>query len=394
MITLITGVPGAGKTAWLISQLLKLQITQPHRRLLAHGIKEFKLSHVQIYCRNPKCEICGENELVIQSLKYKDSVADEFNHQNDLIFVEDWPLWKKPSDLIVIDEVQRAWTTKAGTPMDSIALLDTHRHHGLDFWLLTQSPKLVHVDVRVMVSRHIHLAGKWNGRKEYEWPACRENVLSTSDAVERPYTLPKKVYKYYKSAEVHTKLEQRKPISFYATIIVLLLAGTMCVYAFNRVTGRIDAPPLPDQAHKPTESGAATAAAGEGGAVASKSSRANIADPVTYDDYIKSMTPVVPGHPWTAPIYKEIAKPVSFPIMQGCILIDTKDDKRCQCYSQQNTVIYTRPEVCRTFVQQRPFNHFLPDKGSEQGQMMASNDNGVYAPKNQNRQKFGSNVPH
>lgn len=371
MITLITGTPGAGKTAWLISQLLKLQITQPHRRLLAHGIKDFKLSHVQIFCKSEKCDICTSQA-----------------KPEGALYLEDWPIWKRPYDLIVADEVQRIWKSKTGTIKvpDDIALLDTHRHYGLDFWLITQSVKLLHTDVKVMISRHIHLVAKWNGRKEYEWPECHENVQSTSDAVERPYSLPKQVYRFYKSAEVHTKIDKRKPISFYATIIIMILASSMCVYAFNRVTSRVDAPPLPDQASKPPEADAAPAASGEGGAVASKSSHVNTADPVTYDDYIKSMTPVVPGHPWTAPMYKELAKPVSFPIMQGCILIDTKDDKRCQCYSQQNTVIYTRPEVCRTYVQQRPFNHFQPDKGSEQGQMMVSNDN-------RGRNRFGSNVP-
>ena len=54
-------------------------------------------------------------------------------------------------------------------------------------------------------------------------PEVRENTLSRADAVTRPYTLPKHVFKLYKSAEVHTVQEKRKPLAFYASVLALVV---------------------------------------------------------------------------------------------------------------------------------------------------------------------------
>jgi len=84
----------------------------------------------------------------------------------------------------------------------------THRHYGLDFWLISQGPHLFHNFIRLLVSRHIHLVARWSGRIE----------------------------------EVHTKQDKRKPLSFYATIGALVLAVAMSAFVVQRIQSRI-APP-------------------------------------------------------------------------------------------------------------------------------------------------------
>jgi hypothetical protein len=78
------------------------------------------------------------------------------------------------------------------------------------------------------------------------------------------------------------------------------------------------------------------------------------------ENVIKSLTPVITGLPWTAPIYHDIAKPVSMPIIKGCIRDVTGD--RCACYTQQTTVIDMPHAVCLVYVQHHAFNPFIADK--------------------------------
>jgi len=358
MITLITGGPGTGKTAWLVSQLLQLQIQQPHRRLLAHGIKEFKLSHKQIFCRNNKCEMCASSETVQQSLKLTDPI--EFNKINDLLFVEDWPEWKRINDLIVIDEAQRAWKSKAGLVMDSIALLDTHRHAGIDFWLLTQSPKLLHIDVRVMVTRHIHLLANWRGRTQFEWSEVSDNVQSTQNAVQRSYKLPSEVYRYYKSAEVHTVQEKRKPLSFYLMIVAAVFAVVVVTFAVVRVKMRAT-----KNIEKETVSESKQFTAGTfAPALESAQGGVKSSEPLTKEQFYAAYTPVAPGVPWSAPAYQELAKPRVMPILVGCIISKKTDDQRCNCYTQQGTLIALDYASCAYQIDHRVFNPFKDENKS------------------------------
>lgn len=201
MITFLTGGPGTGKTAFLISQLLEIKKTQPYREFFIHGIRDFTgFKHTTIYCHSPLCDLCTAAKIPEGSY-----------------YVEEYPKWFKPHFLIVVDEVQRIWPVKMlAASIEAVSRLQTHRHYGLDFWLVSQSPKLVHVDVKAMIGRHVHLVAKWSGRKQYEWPEVRDNINARTDAVERPYTLPKEVFKMYSSAEVHTKQDKRVPLSLYA----------------------------------------------------------------------------------------------------------------------------------------------------------------------------------
>ncbi len=349
LITLVTGGPGAGKTAWLVSQLIQMKVQQPHRRLLAHGIKEFKLSHEQIFCRNPNCEMCSDNDIFQQSLKYPES-------SKDLLFVEEWHQWKRPYDLIVIDEAQRAWKSKPGAVLDSIALLDTHRHSGIDFWLLTQSPKLLHVDVRVMVTRHIHLVSKWNGRKEYEWSEVSDNVQSTLSAVERSYSLPTHVYNFYKSAEIHTKQDKRKPITFYVMLAAIMFALVAISFTVIRIKKRVA-----NRSEIDNVSETSLPAAGSGALAPDPAAgeTVNGSEPITTkEQFFSAYTPVVPGVPWSAPVYKEMAKPRTMPILVGCILSKKTDNPRCNCYTQQGTVIDLDYASCAYQINHRSFNPF------------------------------------
>ncbi|SEQ63295.1 zonular occludens toxin domain-containing protein, partial [Nitrosomonas ureae] len=72
--------------------------------------------------------------------------------------------------LIVVDEAAYPWPAiDLKDPPEYIKYLSQHRKHGLDFLVITQSPKFVHPFVLENADRHIHLSQEWSGNKQYEW---------------------------------------------------------------------------------------------------------------------------------------------------------------------------------------------------------------------------------
>jgi len=344
MITLITGSPGTGKTAWLIAELMKLRTAQPYREIFIHGIRDFTgFRHQTVYCKSKLCDLCTAAAI-----------------PDDAHFIESWPDWYKAHFLIVIDEVQRVWSQSNGSNCtEAISRLQTHRHYGLDFWLVSQSPKLIHADVKSMIGRHIHLVQNWAGRKQFEFPECRDNTNSRSDAVIRPYSLPSNIYQYYKSAEVHTTLDKRKPLAFYAVLLIFLVfIGLLGV-----IYARFSSAKMNTDLVQP-----AVAAAGVGGALASPAPAADTTashdklDVSTPEKLIRAYTPVIPSAPWSAPAYAEMAKPVTFPRVVGCI----HNSSKCTCYTQQATIVDMQDAVCRMLVVRKSFNQFQADEQNQQ----------------------------
>ncbi len=235
MITLITGTPGTGKTAYVVSEILNLDGTRP---VYIHAIPDLKLPHTQIYCRSTLCEPCQS------ALK-----------PDDAPFVETWPEWAPQGAILVLDEVQRVWRPRgpsAAVP-ESVAGLETHRHKGLDFFLISQGPHLFDGNVSRLVGRHVHLVAKWAGRYAYEWPECHRDTGSVTGAVKRNYKLPAKVFDLYTSATLHTKQEKKKPLAFYLIFPVIIISVLLSWRVYVRIQKAMHPEPLPLPADtKPT----------------------------------------------------------------------------------------------------------------------------------------------
>lgn len=351
MITLITGGPGTGKTAWMLNQLLDLRVAESDRLFFIHGVRNLRgISHETIYCRSQLCDICRLQDSEIEA-RLKTSIPPKF--------VEDWPRWKEPNSLIVVDEVQRIWRPTNGSQAvhESISALETHRHYGVDFWLISQGPHLFHNFIRLLVGRHVHLVNKWSGRTEYEWPECKQDVQSRSDAVQRPYALPKRVYSLYDSAEVHTKQDKRKPLSFYATIGALVLAVVVGGFVIYRIKNRIN----------PVESAAVAPVAG--GAASSAPPDAAVAGVANTSSSFPDFEPTVAGVPESAPAYAGLVKVVSAPILAGCVL--NKHTDKCSCYTHQATPYPASQDYCLETVKNHRFNPYFERKSIDSKNMIA-----------------------
>ncbi|WIT11128.1 zonular occludens toxin domain-containing protein [Paucibacter sediminis] len=204
MITLITGAPGAGKTAALVDLLLQLT---KGRAVYCDGIPELQLPHVPL--DDPKR----------------------------------WPELVEDGAAVVIDEVQRVWRPAgAGARVPAeIEALETHRHRGLDFFLITQHPNLLHQNVRRLVGRHIHLRDVGMlGRWWYEWPEATNPETFRAAPIKKRYSLPKRVFGKYKSASIHIKPIRSMPRSVLVLGAAVLALGGLGVRAYSSVSSKLD----------------------------------------------------------------------------------------------------------------------------------------------------------
>ena len=205
MLYLLTGVPGSGKTLKVVSMLAK-QKDFMNRPLYVDGILDLKIPHEEI----PE----GES-------------------------IQTWPKWAPPGAIIVVDECQRIFRPRpSGSKVpDYVAELETHRHRGLDFLLITQHPRLIDVHLRGLIEHHTHF-GKTNLglRRKLEWttggakdPESRANIREALISV---YRLDKSVYGLYKSAEEHTKIRtKRSKVLYLIPIAIAMLGGGLYYFA-------------------------------------------------------------------------------------------------------------------------------------------------------------------
>lgn len=220
MITLITGAPGNGKTCYVVSQLWKEGKDRP---LFCWGIDGLKIDHQQL----PELD----EWTVAKPLKEDPSVIE---HEFAL----------PAGSLVCIDEAQKVFRARSAASKvpPYVQAFERHRHHGLDFYLLSQSPHLIDANVRALVGRHIHLYSTWKGRTLVEWSGCKNPTAKTDigEGARRSFKLPSDVFELYDSAEIHTKIKRRAPKELYVSIGALLglvLGGFYLAGRFNEITG-------------------------------------------------------------------------------------------------------------------------------------------------------------
>ena len=338
MLYLYTGVPGAGKTLYAVSNLVKRKDFKD-RPIFVDGIKD--LDHDKInYFDIPE----GES-------------------------IQTWPKWAPPGAIIVVDECQRIFRPRpSGSKVpDYVAELETHRHRGLDFILITQHPRLIDVHLRGLIEHHTHL-GKTNLglRRKMEWttggakdPESRANIREALISV---YRLDKSVYGLYKSAEVHTKIRTKKSKLLMLFPLALCLVG-YGVWSFTGFWGKFSG----EEKQTKTASTTQTAQA------QTQSSAVSASEPVSNGQYPKAETkpeepkkphlseedyqPRIAERPETAPIYDGMNKAVkAMPWPAACI----KAENRCTCYTDQGTKIKDiGKQTCLNYVKDGlPFNPY------------------------------------
>lgn len=287
-IELTTGVPGAGKTLYTVSEVLRplaastveIEGRAVPRRLCIAGIPDLLIAHELVEAKqvppegytDPWGDLIrrpGEPPVTWAKQQTLQEGRDSFTRwiacfegdaeaQPVPRLVENWWLWVMPGDVLVIDECQTVFR-----PMPSgrrapafIRQLEVHRHYGIDLVLITQHPQLLHAAVRALVGQHRHVRRLFGRRAAlvYEWDHCSppERVKTATTKV-WPYK--KSAFGLYKSSQLHTK--QRWGTSWP------MVLGLCAVLALPFLWWRA----LSGTAHKGAEMAASAAASAPAGVV-------------------------------------------------------------------------------------------------------------------------------
>ena len=324
MLNLVTGVPGAGKTLNTL-------------KMVEDEISETDRQNRQIYYR-------GIRELTLDGWEEisDDQVKEWFNFP--------------PGSIFVIDECQQIWPNNRGQNgqmPESISRLDTHRHQGYDFYIITQQPTLVDHGVRKFVGRHYHYERQmgWEGCRRLHWERCvdrpQDDEPMRDQAIKERIKFPKKYYSAYKSAEIHTfKKRFPKKLVYLVGLLGTFALGAAYVYANVIDRGGDFEPSQYEDIPVTSES----------------TGRSLLPDlgnqrgvPMTTEEYVAQYQPRIPGFPHTAPIYDELTVVKTFPRPQ-CVHFVDRDE--CRCFSQQATPIEMDFPTCLQIVESGWFNPF------------------------------------
>jgi zona occludens toxin len=246
VITLETGVPGSGKTLYCVDKLLRALVGSKVKHKDSDG------NVVEI----PRTIYTNVNGLLLEHEKIGpggewtcDGKTKEWKQVegSNRLGLHNWYEWAKPGAVIVYDEVQKPWPlAAAGSPVPPcIQALETHRHMGVDFIVLTQHPMLIHANLVRLVGRHLHIRrmGNMGLAIVYEWDTCSRTLLYKNAFSKGAYRYDKKVFQLYKSAELHTKQPRRIPSLLYGVLIAALGIAYFAPSSYSRISERINPKP-------------------------------------------------------------------------------------------------------------------------------------------------------
>ncbi|MCE5360000.1 MAG: hypothetical protein JJ714_03220 [Acidithiobacillus sp.] len=205
MLAIVSGVPGSGKTLWVVDQILN-NPEFSSRPVYVHGIEDFN-----------------------------------FNARSGLFRLDDPTKWEDcpQGSVIVFDEAQFPFPVRPASkaPPSYIDNFSTHRHKGFDIFMTTQHPTMLDAHIRKNCGRHLHFLRVF-GLKSctiFEWPEYRTDNDSAARrklALVKRWSYPKSVFGAYKSADVHT--HTRKIPRKVLMIPVFLVVGALIFFFWFR----------------------------------------------------------------------------------------------------------------------------------------------------------------
>lgn len=300
MLHLITGTPGAGKTLYAVSLIVKYE--DANQRALIYNAAALKHNKELIEKHN-LADYFASYSYFSKKTKEQETVLfepDHFDYLNDKLRTENIFLdinfyngickiikndldldlktlkdvrhiyanidglkvpnvrpieidWRKCPDgsIIFYDEIQLIYEYSTDNKQDKeniVKELTIHRHRAFDIYGITQFPSLVHTNYRAVVGLHYHLHRGWGAPSAtvYVWANCRDkpNSLGNKLTAERDFRFnyPKRLYQYYESATANT-VKLRVPLKLFAILIIpllgLFLVGNMLFGGGNNFLGTI-----------------------------------------------------------------------------------------------------------------------------------------------------------
>ena len=300
MLHLITGTPGAGKTLYAVSLIVKYE--DANERALIYNAAALKHNKELIEKHNLADYFASytyfskktkEQETVLFEPDHFDYLNDQLRTENIFLDIQFYngickiikndldldlktlkdirhiyanidglkvpnvrPIeidWRKCPDgsIIFYDEIQLIYEYSTDNKQDKeniVKELTIHRHRAFDIYGITQFPSLVHTNYRAVVGLHYHLHRGWGAPSAtvYVWANCRDkpNSLGNKLTAERDFRFnyPKRLYQYYESATANT-VKLRVPLKLFAILIIpllgLFMVGNMLFGGGNNFLGSI-----------------------------------------------------------------------------------------------------------------------------------------------------------
>jgi zona occludens toxin len=331
MITLITGLPGNGKTLFGLWHI-KQRAERETREVYYHNIKDLTLAWTPF-----------------EAEKWMD-----LPHGSIIVFDEGQFVFSKKPNGSKLPE----WYEQ----------LATHRHRGFDIYIITQHPSLLDNFVRQLAGQHYHVVRKFGLQRAtiYEWSATNpapQNIASQKSAIPFKWAYPKEVYGYYKSAEVHT-VKRAIPAKLFMAVGLVIGVLALGYWALNRYQHRTDKLKAEATSQTQLAASAGSSPVRPGGVPAAEF------DPVAdVKHYVAMETPRIAGLPQTAPKYDGLTVPVRVPVPAACIQIGDVRSKRqvgCKCFSQQGTPMDVGFNMCVEFARNGYFQDFDAERDQKQ----------------------------
>jgi zona occludens toxin len=261
-IELITGTPGAGKTTFAVATRIAGEVGRKiklddetclklgydlgqviERRIVVSGVRGLKIEHERVPHiltgdATPPSEVAKWNAMQTEEVDGKRIESDNPVYQrlpgtpplDVLCIVQNWWLWVKPGDLLVIDEAQFVMPrgSLGRKPPYWLQAFEIHRHYGIDVIVITQHPQLIDTTVRALVGIHRHV------RSVMGSPVCMVYVWDHAANPERfnlanktTFIRRKKHYKLFHSSAAHVKppTSGRAIFVIVPTLLVVLVVG-------------------------------------------------------------------------------------------------------------------------------------------------------------------------
>lgn len=181
-------------------------------------------------------------------------------------------------------------------------------------------------------------------------------------------TLPPSVFDHYKSTVVDTHKPKIPKVLVYmvsALVIGFALVGAGVYKLSGRASSMLDGV-APGQTHAPVQAPATSTANRPAESSGGLYSSFNKDRPLSAADFVA----VHPLAPWSAPLYRQIAEPTTFPRFSGCAAFNGQ----CKCFTQQATVIDVDEAMCLDVVvkNKRPFDPHHADYAAVSDYRVAS----------------------
>ena len=326
MIYWYTGQPGHGKTLHAIDRLLDFK--DQGRIVYACNIRQFD------YVRSGVLEMTPEQFC-------------------------DWPNFLPDGAVALVDEAYEHGMLPKRPPgsrlPNHVQQLAKHRHRGLDFIFVSQSPdKQCDQFVHDLIERHVHVRRRFGTKFVHlrEFDRFESRPEKATPLVTRRKKLPSRPMGMYQSTELDTT-ERKIPWYYIALPVAAGLGLFLMYYTFGNMGKRLGGEDVNASVQ------AANGAAPRDGAPATASGAAQGSIPVSPAEYARRFIPRLPSEPWSAPAYDNALNlPTEAPRLFCMSSLDGLNaqgeyvEPTCSCLTEQGTNYELDQSTCR-FVARR-----------------------------------------